>query len=271
MTTSAAGLYGNFGQTNYSGAKMGLVGLMNTLKLEGEKHNIKVNTVAPVAVTRLSEDVMPENLKEKLVPEYVAPMTLYLCSEQCEETGMIFNAGMRVFNRAAVLTGPGAIVGDGQTPPTPEQIHQNWAGISNMSGGVETYNATAAIGDILNAFTPKKDVPAKEETGGPSVKAVFDQMPQAFQADKAAGVDVVFQYNISGPGGGKWYATIKDQTCEVSEGTHDKPTTTIIMGDEDFLALMRGELNPMVAYTSGKLKIEGDIMKSQLIEKLFKM
>ncbi len=95
-------------------------------------------------------------------------------------------------------------------------------------------------------------------------------MPEAFEGDKAAGVDVVFQYKISGAGGGDWYVTVKDGACDVKEGVHDNPTTTILMSDEDFLSLIEGKLNAMQAYTSGKLKIEGDLMKSQLIEKLFK-
>jgi putative sterol carrier protein len=81
---------------------------------------------------------------------------------------------------------------------------------------------------------------------------------------------VVFQFRISGAGGGDWYVVVKDGACEVTEGVHDRPTTTVKMGDEDFIQLIMGKLNAMSAYTGGKLKIEGDLMKSQLIEKLFK-
>jgi NAD(P)-dependent dehydrogenase (short-subunit alcohol dehydrogenase family)/acyl dehydratase len=156
LTTSAAGLYGNFGQTNYSAAKMGLVGFMNTVKLEGEKHNIKVNTVAPAAGTRLTEDVLPPDMFEKLRSEFVAPLVLYLCSERCEENGMIFNAGMGYFNRAAIVTGPGAVVGDGKKPPTVEEIHKHWDVINDVSGAQEFPNATAAFGPMLDAFSPEK-------------------------------------------------------------------------------------------------------------------
>jgi len=81
---------------------------------------------------------------------------------------------------------------------------------------------------------------------------------------------VVFQFDISGPEGGQWHVKVKDGDCQVSEGTHGSPTTTIKMADEDFVKLIAGELNAMSAFTGGKLKIEGDLMKSQLIEKLFK-
>jgi putative sterol carrier protein len=95
-------------------------------------------------------------------------------------------------------------------------------------------------------------------------------MPQAFVADAAAGVDVVFQFVISGGGGGDWYCAIKDSACTVETGVHEKPGCTLKMEAADFLNMMNGVLAAMQAYTSGKLKIEGDIMKSQLIEKLFK-
>ena len=96
-------------------------------------------------------------------------------------------------------------------------------------------------------------------------------MPKAFVADAAAGVDVVFQYTISGDGGGDWVCVIQAGSCQVQAGTHDQATCTLKMSSQDFLDLMNGKLPAMQAYTSGKLKIEGDIMKSQLIEKLFKL
>jgi NAD(P)-dependent dehydrogenase (short-subunit alcohol dehydrogenase family)/putative sterol carrier protein/acyl dehydratase len=270
LTSSAAGLYGNFGQTNYSAAKMGLVGFMNTLKLEGEKHNIRVNTVAPVAGTRLTEDVLPPDLFEKLTPEFVAPLVLYLCSDKCEENGMIFNAGMGYFNRVGIATGPGTVIGDGTEPPTLEDIHRNWDEINDFSGPQEFPNTTAAFGPMLDAFSPKKKEESHEPAGKLTAKDIFKGIPNAFQADKASGVDVVYQFDISGGDGGSWHVTVKDGTCEVNEGSAESPTTTIKMADDDFVKLITGELNAMSAFTSGKLKIEGDLMKSQLIEKLFR-
>ena len=269
FTTSSAGLYGNFGQTNYSAAKMGLIGLMNTVKLEGEKHDIKANTVAPIAGTRLTEDILPPDMFEKLKPEFVAPLVLYLCSEQCPVSGAIYNAGMGYFNRVAVLTGAGVVVGDGSEPPSSEAVAEAMEKIKSMTGAQEFPNATAAFGPMMDAFSPKKEA-AAEPGEGLTVKGIFERIPEAFQPDKAAGVDVVFQFEISGGGGGSWHVMVKDGECRVKEGSHGSPTTTIKMGDGDFVKLISGELNAMSAFTGGKLKIEGDLMKSQLIEKIFK-
>jgi 3-hydroxy-3-methylglutaryl CoA synthase/NAD(P)-dependent dehydrogenase (short-subunit alcohol dehydrogenase family)/putative sterol carrier protein len=273
MTTSAAGLYGNFGQTNYSSAKMALVGLMNTLKLEGAKYNIKVNTIAPLAGSRLTEDIMPPEIFDKMKPEFVSPIVLYLCSEECEESGKIFNAGMGYFNRAAILTNSGVQLGDVDNPPTPEQIIENIDKINDMEGAKEFTDLNSAMFDLMSppADETKKAEADPGQTGGLSVKEVFDKMPDAFNPDAAKGVDATFQYNISGSAGGKWVVTIKDGTCKIESGKVAKATCTLNIGDADFVDMISGKLDPMQAFTSGKLTIDGDIMKSQLIGKLFKI
>lgn len=271
LTTSAAGLHGNFGQTNYSAAKLALVGFLSTLRLEAARHGVGVNAVAPIATTRLTEDVLPDDLKARLGPEHVVPLTLYLCSETCSASGHVYNAGMGLYGRVAVVTGPGAAVGEEGTPPEPEAVEARLSAIRSMKGAQELPDAMAALTPILGAFSqPSNATEADGEGGGARLADLFAEMPEHFQAEQAKGVDVIFQFELSGEGGGTWHAVIADQQCAVREGTHDKPTTTIRMSAEDFLALMQGKLNAMAAYTSGKLKIGGDLMKSQLIEKLFR-
>jgi len=106
FTASAAGVFGNFGQTNYGAAKMGLVGLMHVLAVEGAKNNIKANAIMPIAHTRLTEDLLGP-MAEKLDPECVTPLVTYLCSEQCELTHELFSVGGGRFARVFVGLAPG--------------------------------------------------------------------------------------------------------------------------------------------------------------------
>ncbi|MBW2636124.1 MAG: SDR family oxidoreductase [Deltaproteobacteria bacterium] len=132
MTTSGAGLFGNFGQTNYAAAKTGLIGLTNVLKLEGAKYNIKTNVIVPVAASRLTEDVLPPELFEKMKPDFITPAVLYMCAEECEDSGMIINAALGYYSRSAIVTGPGAILSDGKKIPTAEEVMENWGKITSI-------------------------------------------------------------------------------------------------------------------------------------------
>lgn len=130
VTTSSTGLYGNFGQTNYGAAKLGLVGFMNTLKLEGQKDNIKVNAICPVAATRMTENLMPPEVLERLKPEFVSPAVVYLVSEEAP-TGVIVTAGAGVFSLAQIVESRGVHLGDNATA---DDIAKHWAKIADMNG-----------------------------------------------------------------------------------------------------------------------------------------
>ncbi|TAK96512.1 MAG: SDR family NAD(P)-dependent oxidoreductase [Aquabacterium sp.] len=129
FTTSSSGLYGNFGQANYGAAKMALVGLMQTLALEGEKYNVRVNCLAPTAATRMTQDIMPPEVLKMLTPESVTPGVLFLASEQAP-TRAILNAGAGVFAAAHITLTDGVLIGVGADAP--EQVATQFAQINSQ-------------------------------------------------------------------------------------------------------------------------------------------
>ena len=130
VATSTSGLFGNFGQTNYGAAKLGLVGLINTLALEGAKYNIHANAVAPIAATRMTQDIMPPEALEKLTPEWVAPVVAYLCTEECADNGSVFIVGGGKVQRTALFQNDGVSF---DKPPSVEDIAAHWAEITDLS------------------------------------------------------------------------------------------------------------------------------------------
>ena len=133
MTTSSSGLFGNFGQSNYGAAKMALVGLMQTLSIEGEKHNIRVNCLAPTAATRMTEDLFPGDMLSAFGPQAVVPAMLVLASEQAP-TRAVLCAGAGGFEAAHITLTQGAFFGTG--PLAPEQLAAGLAAVTNRSGEI---------------------------------------------------------------------------------------------------------------------------------------
>jgi NAD(P)-dependent dehydrogenase (short-subunit alcohol dehydrogenase family) len=130
MTTSPSGLYGNFGQTNYGAAKMALVGFMNSLKIEGAKNNIYTNAIAPVAATRMTEALMPEEALKRLGPELVTPAVIFLCSDDAPN-GVILQAAGGKYSVACIVENEGIDLG---ADATVEDIADNYDAIVNLNG-----------------------------------------------------------------------------------------------------------------------------------------
>ncbi|MFM9035076.1 MAG: SDR family oxidoreductase [Mycobacterium sp.] len=130
VATSTSGLFGNFGQANYSAAKLGLVGLINTLAQEGAKYNIKANAMAPIAATRMTEDILPPEVFKKLTPEYVAPIVAYLCTEEVPDTASVFIAGGGKVQRVALFQNSGVTF---DHVPTVDDVAAQWSTIDDLS------------------------------------------------------------------------------------------------------------------------------------------
>jgi len=140
MTTSSSGLYGNFGQANYGAAKMALVGLMQTLAIEGAKHDIRVNCLAPTAATRMTAGLMPEAVLKLLEPGAVTPALLALVGDDAP-TRAILCAGAGGFERAFVTLTPGIFVG--HDDDAAEQVVAGWESISDRRGETVPENGSA--------------------------------------------------------------------------------------------------------------------------------
>ena len=123
-------IYGNFGQTNYSAAKLSLVGFGQTLALEGEKHNIRVNMIAPVAASRMTESLMPPVVLEKLKPECVSPLVVYLCTEHIDVNGELFEVGAGAISRIESLRSKGLAMNPDEI--SVEAVAAAWNRINDM-------------------------------------------------------------------------------------------------------------------------------------------
>lgn len=143
FTSSASGLFGNFGQANYGAAKAGLVGLSNVIAIEGAKYNIRSNAIAPIARTRMTEDLLGP-FADKVAPEQVTPMVVYLCSEANEFTHEVFTVGGGRFGRVFIGTNRGWFAGPGEVPSV-EEMSEHIDEIRDLSDYVIPLNNSDEI------------------------------------------------------------------------------------------------------------------------------
>uniref|UniRef100_A0A674B944 Peroxisomal multifunctional enzyme type 2 n=1 Tax=Salmo trutta TaxID=8032 RepID=A0A674B944_SALTR len=174
MTSSAAGIYGNFGQANYSAAKLGLLGLANTLAIEGQKYNIHCNTIAPTAGSRLTETVMPPDLLESLKAEYVAPLVLWLSHDQCQENGGLFEV-LR-WERSQ-----GCIVRNKNQGMFPETVRDQWDNICDFTNATKPANineSLATLVEVLSRVETDEGL-APNPTSAMATAAVGQKLPES--------------------------------------------------------------------------------------------
>ena len=271
---SAAGIYGNFGQANYSAMKLGIVGFTNTLAREGAKRNIHANVIAPIAGSRMTATVLPPDLLEALKPEFVSPVVAYLAHESCDENGGLFELGAGWVGKNRWQQTKGAFGID-----SVEAARDAWGAICDFDDAptypTSTQDAFGPIMKSLGGAKPaKKKAPAKKASpaaaggGGSGLKSavVFDQIGAAVAAQGASLVKKVkgiIQFNIAGGGNqtGQWTVDLKNGSGSVNAGppAQGKADLTISVKDADFMSMQAGKLNPQSAFMSGKIKIKGNM------------
>lgn len=150
MVTSSAGLYGNFGQANYGAAKMGIVGLMNTLKVESARNNITVNTMAPLAATRIAEPsgIFEEYDADLVTPDAVAAMATYLVSEDCTDTGNVIAATAGYYSKIHIVESAGIHV-DPRAPITSEDLAAQWGKITELRDPKPYFDAVENLRAVM--------------------------------------------------------------------------------------------------------------------------
>ncbi len=214
MTASAAGIYGNFGQANYSMAKLGLHGFAQTLAIEGKKRGVHVNTIAPIAGSRMTETVLPPDLVAALKPEFVSPLVAWLCHESCEESGSLFEVGGGFVGKLRWERTQGALFRLSR-PMTPEGVQAKWSAIVDFGKATHPTNVTESMQPILGNLGTAKGKGGNEyidvdEALGfemPAVTSSFDERDLALYAlgvgaarDPLDTKELAFVYEMSGEG-----------------------------------------------------------------------
>ena len=170
FVTSGSGLYGNFGQANYGAAKLGVVGLANTLAKEGEARGIRVNAVAPIAASRMTEALLPPDMLAALRPEAVTPLVALLAHEECPTNGGVFEAGAGWVARLRWQRGGGAWLGTDPAGWTPETLAARWGEVEDWADGRASFPET-------NAAAFEAIARLKEGSGGGAAVAAAASAP----------------------------------------------------------------------------------------------
>jgi len=162
LTSSVAGVYGNFGQANYSAAKLGLVGLSNTLSQEGRKYNINSNVIVPMAASRMTKDLLPEELIAQLSPDHIAPVVAWMCHKDCSDTGKIVEALAGWAAAYRWQRSQGVVLSSNEEAASIEKVRDSWAKLLDFEGGDYPSSHQEATMDVMMRLTKARSAPEKK-------------------------------------------------------------------------------------------------------------
>jgi 3-hydroxyacyl-CoA dehydrogenase/3a,7a,12a-trihydroxy-5b-cholest-24-enoyl-CoA hydratase len=275
FTASAAGIYGNFGQANYSMAKLGLVGLSNTLAIEGKKNNVVVNTIAPIAGSRMTETVLPPNLLEALKVEYVTALVVKLCHESHEDGGGLYEVGGGFYSRLRWERTKGKMYRLGRDV-TPEDVNDAWGEITSWDDATHPANINASLEPIMDNVNAGKskggnqyvDVDAALGYQFPEMTSKYDERDLSIYAlgigaaEDPAGADLKLVYEMHGDGmvAAPSYGVIPALNCILTMGKEGKTAPGLkygldrVLHGEQYLELVRPL--PLKAKLTHKIKIK---------------
>jgi NAD(P)-dependent dehydrogenase (short-subunit alcohol dehydrogenase family) len=283
--SSGAGLYGNFGQANYSTAKMGIVGFTNTVSKEGDKYNVKCNAIAPIAATAMTATILPPAMMNSLDPKHVAPFVAYLASENCKVNGKIFELGANWYSCVRLQRSKGVHVGTDAQPATLEEISANIDSIIDFDEDATFPTAiTDALKEIMAGPSSARPPRVKEPLPAAVAAAPLGPTPDGVTAHNISEIlrhlsanaeasrtlcevlDGVIQFDVQVAAG----ATVSYQldfrksasSVTVTKGAVAKPAVTLIMQENNFSKLLRGKLSTEFAYLSGALVVKGSMPKA---------
>jgi 3-hydroxyacyl-CoA dehydrogenase/3a,7a,12a-trihydroxy-5b-cholest-24-enoyl-CoA hydratase len=264
-TGSSAGIYGSFGQVNYSAAKLGLWGFTQSLAKEGEKRNIRVNCIAPLAGTRMTATVMPAEVVEALKPDYVAPFVAFLAHDSCQDNGGLYEVGAGYIAKQRWQRSAGV-----QYPVqglTPETVSASWSKVNDFSAGATNPESNQELMEIIMTNLEKvKDqasaAPAVPKSGLVS-EGIFDMMKEYLRRGEGKPlipkVNSVFGFEITKAKGQKptliYEIDLKNGQGDVHQRKAVNADAVFTMTDGDFDKVCKGTLNPQIAFMQGKMKI----------------